>query len=412
MSSVKRRFPPGCFAPRGPLRAASSRPVVSAVLLLGALLLAACGDRPTGSDEMNNGSQGPPPGLAACSSAPPLSEFPVPIDQIDFIGPLGSMAPGGHLFPAGHLGLHPKRGAPGTMVSVPVRAPGPMTVESARSTTFTGGGTTFTDYALFFFPCADVRMHFGHLATLDPTVLNAIGGFAGAECAPPYMIGSTAVTQCSKRIVFRLESGRPVGTINATLDWGAGDRRKPLAFVNPSRMRAPDDAYGQNVVACPVDYLPPAVQASVHGLFGERGGLVRTAEPVCGTVMQDVPGTVQGRWFINDNIDERQHLALVRDYVDPSIGVFSVGTSIPSVPTNLYRFVPAISGRVNLDFPSVRADGSIYCYQSLRYMNASNLVILIQLVTDLRLRIEGFPRADCGSPDTWAFSPAAREFAR
>jgi hypothetical protein len=165
-------------------------------------------------------------------------------------------------------------------------------------------------------------------------------------------------------------------------------------------------------VVCPIDYVPAALQDSVRGLFMAEGRY-RTAEPVCGTVMQDVSGTAQGRWFINDDQNERLHLALVRDFIDPSIGAFSVGTSIPSLPTQLYRFEATDAGHVNLDFPLVTADGTIQCYETeLRPGVPADRVILIRLLSGTRLRIEGVEETSCGPPDTWSFTAAAVEFVR
>src|SRR5262245_17061885 len=265
----------------------------------------------------------PPAGLASCGSAP-LAVFPVPVERIEVIGPLGVMSGGGHLFPGPHLGLHPFRGQ-GGQVAVPVVSPGSIVITEVRRTLY-GEGTSsaFSDFALFFFPCADVRMHRGHLSSLDPSLLSQIGSWSAADCSPPYTVGGVSVTQCGKRVAVNVERGAPLGTMVGTMDWGATDRRSPLGFVNASRMGG-NIPFGQNYVVCPVDYLPPTVRASVHNLFGE-GTRRRTAEPVCGTVMQDVPGTAQGRWFVNDDVDERVHLALVRDYIDPVTAAFSVGT--------------------------------------------------------------------------------------
>jgi hypothetical protein len=245
---------------------------------------------------------------------------------------------------------------------------------------------------------------------LDPSLVSQIGSWSEAECAPPYTVGAVSIIPCTKRVSISVERGAPLGTMLATMDWGATDRRTPLGFVNASRMGG-DILFGQNYAACPVDYLPPAVRASVHNMFGE-GTRRRTAEPVCGTVMQDVPGTAQGRWFVNDDVDERLHLALVRDYIDPAIAAFSVGTSVPSLPTDLYRFSPAGSGRLNLDFQLVRPGSQVYCYELTSQRLPSARVVLIQLVTEQRLRIEGRAGASCGPSEGWAFSASATEFAR
>ena len=367
---------------------------------LAAIVFVACGEGGTGPD-------GSVTGLAACTSAPPLSQLPVPIGSIEEIGPLGAMSGGGHLFPATHLGLHQSASV---TAPVPLSAPGSLVITQLARVTFTGAGAPFTDYAIYFSPCADLKMHFGHVTSIDPAILSTLGPWTASDCVEPYMIGSTTIEPCTKNTSIPVAAGAPLGTQRYTMDWGASDRRIRLAFANPARQGGEQDAFGQNSAVCAIDYLPSAVRASVHDLFGEAG-VRRTTEPVCGTVMQDIAGTAQGRWFINDDWNERLHLALVRDQLDPSIGAFSVGTSIPSLPTNLYRFDPVDVGRVNLDFPHVQADGLIYCYEPSSFAPTSYR-ILIQLLSDSRLRIEGSADTVCGDPTSWAFSAGAVDFDR
>ena len=377
------------------------RKLVHGSLTLAALWLSACGGEATGPDTF-----GPPADLAACTSSPPLTRFPVAVSAVSFIGPLGVMTGGGHLFPATHLGIHLASG----IASTPLYAPGSLVIRQVARATYSEPSIP-TDYAIFFYPCADVRMHFGHVSALDPSILSEVGAFGASDCAVPYGVGGVTIEPCTKNVSINVAAGARLGTQQYTMDWGATDRRQSLAYVNPQRFgEAADNPFGQNHAVCPVDYLPPAVRDSVHGLFGE-GSARRTAEPVCGTVMQDIPATAQGRWFVNDDWNERLHLGLVRDYIDPSIAAFSVGTSIPSLPTQLYRFDPVDAGRVDLDFPHVRADGNIYCYEPTS-LSPTSYVVFIQLVSDTRLRIEGSPGASCGAPESWAFTAGAVEFTR
>lgn len=69
------------------------------------------------------------------------------------------------------------------------------------------------------------------------------------------------------------------------------------------------------------------MQATLSALLG-RFTLRRIIAPTCGTIMQDIAGTAQGRWFFDTSSGEDRHLALVHDNVDPRVGVFSVGTSL------------------------------------------------------------------------------------
>jgi hypothetical protein len=376
---------------------------VFALMACATLVVAACGDGdPTAPDPY-----APPAGLAACTSSPPLSQFPIPVGSITRIGPLGTMSGGGHLFPATHLGIHQVGDA---TIEVPLSAPGSLVLRQVARVTYSSPALSVEDYALFFFPCADLRMHFGHVSTLNATLLAELGEWTASDCAEPYVVNGTSIESCTKNVTIEVAAGAPLGMQLGTMDWGATDRRVRLAYVNPARFGGEDEEFGQNAAVCPVDYLTPAVRSTVHDFFGEAA-VQRTAEPVCGTVMQDVAGTVQGRWFFNDDWNERLHLGLVRDYIDPAVAAFSVGTTIPSLPSNLYRFDPVDTGRVNVDFPHVGADGPIYCYEPTAVAPTSYLVF-IQLLSETRLRIEGSPGTSCGAPESWAFSAGAVEFTR
>ena len=53
------------------------------------------------------------------------------------------------------------------------------------------------------------------------------------------------------------------------------------------------------------------------------GSQMRTASPIGGTYMQDIPGTAQGNWFLpgryhSNSSDLSPSLGLASDYVDPA----------------------------------------------------------------------------------------------
>jgi hypothetical protein len=55
--------------------------------------------------------------------------------------------------------------------------------------------------------------------------------------------------------------------------------------------------------------------------------------------------TAQGRWYFDGTTPEVHHLALVHDNADPTVGVISMGTSVPCVPVTTYPFVPIATGK-------------------------------------------------------------------
>ena len=348
-----------------------------------------------------------PKGLANCQGMTQLTVPPVDMGAIRDLAPLGSLNPPAHTLPTDHLYLSANIVAGAATVVVAVVAPGDMVISEVRSRS---GG--IPDYAMTFFPCADLMMYFSHLGTLSADLTAKIGPIT--SCDPPYTTGGVTTVSCAKRVEIRVTAGTPLGTMGGDfgniLDWGGNDRRvPPLAFINSARSYGSGD-FGQQNAICPVDYFVPSVATALRtrfsGLLGKR-----TIEPVCGTIMQDVPNTAQGRWYFNDIPQDDPHLALAHDNVDPRVGTISMGTSVPSLPTNPWSFTPATSGRVNTDFPRVTADGRIYCYQTF-FGSRPPTHALIQLIAPTRVRIEGVPGTICGDPSGWAFSAAAREFTR
>jgi hypothetical protein len=258
-------------------------------------------------------------------------------------------------------------------------------------------------------------MYFAHIVTLSADFGARVGDIT-SDCSAPYTSGGTTNSECSKRVEIGLAAGALIGTVGGPsfpgFDFGGADRRvPPLDFVNPARSYGYGQGFGQNNTICAVDYFAPAVAAALRTKLG-RNGARRTTPPICGTIMQDVPNTAQGRWYFDTTPNDDPHLALAHDNGDPALGVISVGTSVPTVAAGAFTFTPAPTGRVNLDFPLVTPSGQIYCYQSFLLSPPPPRHILIQLLSATRVRIDGLLGASCGDPSTWVFSPGAREFTR
>jgi hypothetical protein len=380
------------------------------VRLIIVLLVAA----PISACSSSTSPEGPAPsGLPSCSADAPLTVSPVPISAIHEIAPLGSLFPPGHTTPTGHIYFHFAASGQETATPVPLVAPGDIVITEVLQQTRTGGGLpAFVDFALTFSPCADLRLFLAHVTSLDAALTARIGPLDD-NCRPAYSTGGFTYQQCLTTTTVAVGAGESLGAVSGpsqgALDFGGADRRvTALAFVNPSRSPGVNDPFGANRTICPVDYFTPPVRDALRAHFG-RGGERRSAPPVCGEVMQDIAGTAQGRWFHGSSVQDDMNLALVHDNVNPEIAAISVGTAVPSLPSRVYRFVPASSGRLNSDFPLVTVGGGIHCYDAT---DVPDTLVFLQLVAATRLQIEGRPGASCGDPSTWAFTSAATEFER
>ena len=94
--------------------------------------------------------------------------------------------------------------------------------------------------------------------------------------------------------------------------------------MNSERSGGASSRFGQNQASCALDYFVDDVTDSLRARLG-RSGSRRTTPPVCGEIMQDVPGTAAGRWYrvgVSDNFPEDPHLALAHDNYGPGGGAF------------------------------------------------------------------------------------------
>jgi len=383
--------------------------------MVGAVSCGGKGDSPAGV------VTGAPAGLANCQGNAVLTRTPVALSALSDIVPLGNLNPPGHVFPTDHIyfytptgsGSSGASGASGATGVADVVSPGNITVVQVGQQTQSGGGQpTSVDYLMSFFPCADVLFYFYHLSTLSPDLLAQVGSFAGG-CNAPYVIGSITYQQCYKTVSIRLSAGAPLGTMGGPgrggFDMGGYDRRTAtLGYVNPSRSIGGSGEFAHNKTICPLDYFTGDVAPSMRAMLGGRG-MRRMMGPVCGEVMQDRAGTAQGRWFSGSAEQEEYHLGLVHDNIDPTLGAFSVGTMVPTLPVGVYTFTPVATGRMNADFSRVTPDGNVYCYQAT---GPSAQRVYVKLTDASTLMIGAVAGASCGDPSGWSAALAATQFKR
>jgi hypothetical protein len=221
-----------------------------------------------------------------------------------------------------------------------------------------------------------------------------------------------------------LEAGEQfgMGPDSAGVDFGAVDGRvPPAAFINIEHY-----GYDYPYYVSPLNYYTPEVKKIIESKTGNVfGNKTRTAEPSAGTYMQDIPGTAQGNWFTpgkyhRNSTDLSPSLGLARDYVDPAQPIMAIGNTVKGVNMGLYSFTPLPSGRINRDFNAVKADGSVYCYDSfLARQSAGGLplgkpngILLLMMPTDTTLKLEMQSGSKCAESQTYALTANAATFER
>lgn len=383
-------------------------------LVLG-LLMAACQGGGGGGGAGGGGPQGPGADYRPCGDqavwyhVTPFGNTP---EDILAIEPLGHVIAPGHTWPSDHLYLTPRTPAS----PQPVRAPGDIRVWQVDVLTHQhANGPRYTDYSLRFSPCRELQGFFHHVhALVHPALLAAVAGGRG-DCTEMTFENGEYQSYCRNDTAIDVLGGEMLGTasgpgVQANIDFGAYDTRTPtLGFANPHRVSESVDQarFDYLHVVCPLDAFEPdtraALTARLGGISSTQSGLgltPRTLGPLCGTTMQDLPGTAQGIWALEGQggiADVSRHLALVHDNFDPTRGVLASGGGPVGIRQS--RFVPAADGVVNRDFSAVvwKGDGSdaVHCYDLVGATSQGS--VMLQLTSATSLQAEYRP-AGCTAP--------------
>lgn len=363
-----------------------------------------------------------PASVAACPAdiaAPLLGTSPVALGDFIAFRPLGFMSTPIHMFPAKHsaFSMTPIGQAP---VAKPVVAPGRAVVTEIYEASFSTGGR---NYQVFMHPCREVRLYFGHLSTVSARLLAAFN--AQPPACNSFADGMATVTTCRRTgLDVVLEEGETFGTgpDTASVDFGALDfRLPPAAFVRLDHY----DAY-YPYYASPLDYFSAATRAAIVAKTGDvLGARRRTAPPVGGRYMLDLPGTARGNWFLPgryhaNSTDLSPFVGLASDYVDPSFPLLAIGTSVPGMPMGLYSYRVEAAGLTNRDFTAIHADGNIHCIDSFVPGRSPGSIplatpsgaLLLAMPTMETLTLELQPGSSCGAVASRAFSARATTFQR
>lgn len=362
------------------------------------------------------GDSNPPVGdevaalLPACPAGTPFTILPTDMNMIGGIDPLGHVQPTGHTFPTDHIYYY---SSTTTAYTPPVYAPGDIHITEIDSTRYLNASPIFTDYALTFYACSNLRGVYAHVRTLTADLQSRLSG--GAQRCTTYSTGGSSFERCEFPTDIALSAGDLIGYVHTsgTLDFGMSDTlTTPIPYVSPNR-RGPYQLY----TVCPIDYFTAGPKATMEAKLGRfDGGYRRVTAPICGTINQDVANTAKGYWYHPGSPDspEDPHLALIDNNVYAPKQTISVGNALTG-GSIWYIVATGSSGFVNRDFSQVTSDGNIYCYDAffdpLDQALFSVPVFLIQMPTATTLKIERSALTSCGS-GPWTFGSNAVTYQR
>jgi len=338
---------------------------------------------------------------------------PIEKSKYENLAPLGLVSPPGHIFPIDHmyffLNMIDQDDSDSGSIVVEVKMPGDGWITRIREVDY--GGLRKNDYSVFFSPCKEVEGMYFHLTALSDKLMGWFENTAG-DCQQNVAGGEIQIS-CEKYLEKEISAGEILGTAGGegmhAFDLGMTDSRiEPHQYANPNRWKK---YFRSLYVVCPIDYFKAEAKKELESKIGKKhhdGFLKRTIKPICGEVMQDIPGTAQGVWFQKGTVDtlpEDAHLSLVFDGFDPTRRVFSIGTSINNVePTRLY-FKPTREGLINRDFNEV-IPGKTYCYNTKTEWTDESTAFILEMTDNTTLNIEKYTSEECGTPP-WEFSLAS-----
>ncbi len=351
-----------------------------------------------------------------------FTALPLAVEDFTTIDPLGLLSPTAHVFPAPHLYFRIKKAGSGSdapVAKVPLYAPGDMTITRINLIQALNKPEFADDAAVHFSSCSEFKAYFDHVVDLAPKLKQAYDSASVDRCYEytlTYKNGLVDWKKCDKKVNLNVSQGELIGyagggPAQAVLDLAAYDSRiKPNKYASPTRIFRTELPYN----VCPLDYFSSPLSILYRSKLGGYGfsqsNNAIIISPTCGKVIQDIPGTAKGNWFL-PGIDttrfghEPPHLALVQGHIDQDVQAFSNGDSTKKsgLDFGIYYFTPTNSGFVNRDFSQVKPDGKVYCYNTKNNYNQDALTtIIIQLADSETLKIEGKGATNCGN-GPWEF---------
>lgn len=315
-----------------------------------------------------------------CSQNTLLTVSPINASQLLNIEPLGHVS-GPHILPSqgDHIYFYSVTAPDGTALLTPVYSPGNVTVTQISAAKSGNRYEPATSYYVYFSSCRNVTYGF-QLPRVGNIILNYLASVKPLQC-----YNGTMQSSCTYgNLNLSLRAGDLLGytgihSPNSTgvkddnsVDFAAADTRtKVLAFIDQLATTGfLPNTYKHAV--CPLDYFANSTKAYLYGkLFSKNSST--NGIPACGTTMQDLPGTVQGNWYIpgsvahwqNGQVNFSDSLSVIHVNADPAFGVVSAGGAL--LPTTnqgaQMPFRAQSSGQINREPSQVTADGRVYCYQ-------------------------------------------------
>jgi hypothetical protein len=319
-----------------------------------------------------------------------FDHFPVEMDKIDKIIPLGNLNPPGHTFPTDHIYFmtNPTIYQEGFNVF----APGDIVITRISKICYDPPQDgTEEDYSIDFYRDGYVNGRFGHINSLSQNLSDIVGEFGEeyGDYVTSWQIADRTYTSYEKSLNLDIDSGMMLGTAGKAggYDFWLKDTHVELNWVNQEWTQ-----HFQHTV-CPLEYFEKDLQNTMKSKLKNWDGSPVYPANYCGKIDYDIPNTAQGIWTKHDYVNraEEYGLSLVYDNFNASLGAISVGMAGDNTwDCRVYHFTPKDDGFRNRKFSEVTNDGNIYYYlcDEFEYSSGYNKVILLKVTADREIRFQ------------------------
>jgi hypothetical protein len=334
--------------------------------------------------------------LPACTEKP-FTNYPVDMNRITSITPLGNLNPPGHTFPTDHMYFYTNI----TMYpdGFEIYAPGFLHVESIEKVEYNPPqGNISEDFTINFYACRDVSGRFAHVNNLSDYLWSKVSGFgiAYGDSVDKYEVAGMNVTRFIKNVNFDVDGGVPLGIagLGGGYDFWLKDDRIQLNWVNNDWTREFQYA------ACPLDYFTDPLKSNMTTYLKNYDNTPVFPANYCGRVDFDVANTAQGIWVRNgySGRPEDNGLSLVYSNFNASLGSISIGYAGNSTwDSRVYTFDPSGTGFKNRRFGEVTNDGNVYFYLCKEFYSGHyTKVIFLKMITNRSIKLQFYDNG--GSP--------------
>lgn len=353
----------------------------------------------------------------------------IDINKITSMTPLGNLNPPGHTSPVDHIYFSTDSDA-----KIPVYAPADAWVTNIISVAMDAGqGFEPYGYVIQLTICDGLVLDFANNTDISQPLKDEIVNQKGDCNDGPKKEGHVGPErQCFYSINYKVSSGDQIGYVQrAVRSDGNYDFQFEIWAANynePSPSNIDWSYYDDNRYAhimCPFDLYTGSLKQQFYAKLGgidqkstkdEKTGKQmkntstfkqRTIEPICGTVNQNLVGTIQGMWFgegwknrKDKNMSENiKQFSFLHWNVDPTYAEIGNAGEITGGESGQIQFIANHTGTIDREPSEVKADGQVYCYNysvAKDGRQPSSGKILTKLVDDRHLKLE-YQSGNCGT---------------